>query len=302
MPRKAKEKIEENIEIVAQKKETKSSGRKTTASKSTTKATAKKTTTKKATSKKPTTAKTTAEKPTSKSTSSKVAKTAKGNTKKSTISKETKTKKSTSEIKPKRTSRKKVVATPMEYYDLPYRYNQTIVKILAQTPTILFVYWDIADSDREDFIKQYGETFFQDTKPYLVITNEDKNYQFEVEINDYANSWYLHITDSDCKYKIELIRKPIQLNNQNEIIHITSSNEINAPNDHILFDHLGKTVFFQNVKTKAVIEKDISTMSFMSRIGRIYHIYDLYQEMYRNELSGDELGQKLSSSQFSLHS
>ena len=43
----------------------------------------------------------------------------------------------------------------LEYYDLPYRYNQTIVKILAQTPKTLFVYWDISDDDRKNYIKQY---------------------------------------------------------------------------------------------------------------------------------------------------
>ena len=39
----------------------------------------------------------------------------------------------------------------LEYYDLPYHYNETIVKILAQTPKILYVYWDISDSDREKY-------------------------------------------------------------------------------------------------------------------------------------------------------
>ena len=47
----------------------------------------------------------------------------------------------------------------LEYYDLPYRYNETVVKILAQTPKRLFVYWDIADSDREKYIKTFGEDF-----------------------------------------------------------------------------------------------------------------------------------------------
>ena len=42
----------------------------------------------------------------------------------------------------------------LEYYDLPYRYNETVVKILYQTPTILFVYWDISDFDRENYIKR----------------------------------------------------------------------------------------------------------------------------------------------------
>ena len=46
----------------------------------------------------------------------------------------------------RKTTKKKVEI--VEYYDLPYRYNQTVVKVLAQTPNTLFVYWDISDDDR----------------------------------------------------------------------------------------------------------------------------------------------------------
>ena len=98
-----------------------------------------------------------------------------------------------------------------EYYDLPYRYNQTIVKLLYQTPTTLFIYWDISDEDREKFKKTYGEDFFEKTKPVLVVHNETKGYSFEVEINDFANCWYLNVNDSKCKYKIELGRKPFEV-------------------------------------------------------------------------------------------
>ena len=66
----------------------------------------------------------------------------------------------------------------LEYYDLPYRYNQTVVKVLAQTPTTLFIYWDISDEDRNNFVKQYGENFFNDTKPVLIIHNKTMNYSF----------------------------------------------------------------------------------------------------------------------------
>lgn len=284
MPRKAKEKVEEIIEPVVTKKEVK-----TTRKGNTAKTASKKTTTKVA-------GKSTTKKTTTKATVK--------NTNKTTANKIT-TKATTKAASKKGASKntsKKIVATSMEYYDLPYRYNQTIVKILAQTPAMLFVYWDISDDDRENLIKQYGNDFFQNTKPYLIITNEDMNYQFDVEINDYANSWYLHIDDSDCKYKVELIRKPIGQESQNQVVFITSSNEMKAPNNHILFDHLGKTVFFQNVKTNAIIEKDISTMSFMNRIGSIYNIYDLYKEIYHDELNGDELDAKLNSSLFSSHS
>ena len=189
-----------------------------------------------------------------------------------------------------------------EYYDLPNHYEQTLVKILAQTPTILFVYWDISNQDRQNLITNYGENFFQETCPYLQVKNQTKNYQFEVEINDYANSWYLHIPDSDCEYEVVLMRKNKNsqiISENNGHLTITSSNQLETPNDHILFEKLGKTIFFQDTKTHQVQEKNIASFHFIHNMGRIYNIYDLYKEIYQNELNGDELGTNLSSSNFS---
>ena len=45
----------------------------------------------------------------------------------------------------------------VEYYDLPYRYNQTVIKILAQTPHSIFIYWDISDADRNAMEQKYGD-------------------------------------------------------------------------------------------------------------------------------------------------
>lgn len=212
---------------------------------------------------------------TSKTTSSQKSKTTKTTTKKSS----SKSKSSTSKRK----------IEVLEYYDLPYRYNQTIVKVLAQTPTTLFVYWDISDLDRQNLINEYGEKFFEETKPFLIIHNETNNYSFEVEINDFANSWYLHIPDSKCIYNIELGRKPINQNKHSikpipeNYIYITSSNKMEAPNDHILFDSLGDTVYFRNVKTNIIEGKKITSLSFIQNIGKIYNIYDIYQKIYPAE-------------------
>ena len=213
MPRKTKEQKELEIENES-KKINKSSTSKTTRSKTTsskiTKATSKVATTKASTrTTKSSAAKTStragksaAGKPT-KSRTSKSTKTAA----KSTASKKTKTVASTktsSSVKKasaKKTQNSKKVSI-VEYYDLPYRYNQTVVKVLAQTPTNLFVYWDIADSDRENFKKEYGYDFFDKTRPVLIVHNETMNYAFEVDINDFANSWYLHVNDANCDYKI----------------------------------------------------------------------------------------------------
>lgn len=184
----------------------------------------------------------------------------------------------------------KPIISNVEYYDLPYRYNETVVKILAQTPTTLFIYWDISDKDRETYIEKYGEDFFNTTKPVLIITNKTMNYTFEVEINDFANSWYLHLNDADCDYSVELGRRPIYSNsNIDSYIYVSTSNDMEMPNNHILFDRLGKSVFFKNVKNNFIEEKEISSITFMKNIGKVYNIYELYKEIYKDELEIDEL-------------
>lgn len=172
-----------------------------------------------------------------------------------------------------------------EYYDLPFTYNQTVVKILAQTPEILFVYWDISDEDRKKYAEQYGENFFNETKPVLIITNKTMGYSFEVEITDFANSWYLHVNDAKCEYNIELGRRPIfkKQNIPTDYVYIASSNVIEAPNDHILFEKKQNMVYFKNVKTNVISSKPITNLSFISNMGRIYNIYDIYKDMYKDE-------------------
>ena len=211
-------------------------------------------------------------------TSKKVAKTTSKSTTKSS------TKKATTSTR-KRTSTKAPKIDVLEYYDLPYRYNQTVVKILAQTPNTLFVYWDISDEDRNKYKAQFGENVFETTRPVLVVHNDTKNYAFEVPINDFANSWYLHLNDTKCTYTIELGRRPItnQVSIPNNYLYVSSSNHLETPNDHILFEKSSGSVFFKDVHTNEVTKKDISTLSFMKRIGKIYNIYELYQTIYQKE-------------------
>lgn len=208
--------------------------------------------------------------------------------KSSTVAKKATTKNKTATAKKSTTKRNtspKKKVDIVEYYDLPYRYNQTIVKVLAQTPTNLFIYWDISDKDRKNFEKQYGDNFFETTKPILIIYNDTLDYRFEVEINDFANSWYLHVADSKCDYRIELGRRPIvkteKLNT--DYIYITTSNEIESPNDRILLDPNQKMVYFKNVKTGKQTQKQLSSISFIRNMGKIYNIYDFYKEIYQDE-------------------
>ena len=296
MPRKTKETNEEINAVISTKKATttkkepakkgsKSVAKKTTAKKD---VVAKTDTKKSSTNKKSVAKKTSATSKTvatKKATTAKKATTTKKKSSTKTVAKKTTAKKITT-AKRKSSTTKKTKVDIVEYYDLPYRYNQTIVKVLAQTPTNLFIYWDISDKDRENYKAQYGENFFETTKPVLIIHNTTMNYSFEVDINDFANSWYLHVNDAKCDYKIELGRRPIKENPKinTDYIYISTSNDIESPNDHILFNKEQKMVYFRNVKTGVQIEKPISAnISFIRNMGKIYNIYDIYKAMYQNE-------------------
>ena len=266
---------------------------------------------KKATKSTKKTASTTAKKTTSKKSTTKSTKAAENKTttkKKSTAKKGTSSKVEKSSTKRVTTARSKkavkellpsdITSTTdltkkieiLEYYDLPYRYNQTVVKVLAQTPTTLFIYWDISDVDRSNFVKEYGENFFNYTKPVLVIHNDTMNYSFEVEIDDFANSWYLHVNDSNCSYRVELGRRAKYYNEEKHIslpdnyLYVTSSNVMDAPNDCVLFDRNLKTVYFKDVKTNIITAKDITSISFLRNMGRIYDLYDLQSNFNKNSL------------------
>ena len=235
------------------------------------------------------------------SAKAKTAKTSKAKVaaKKTVVAKKT-TKKTNLKTK---TAQSKKIAEVVEYYDLPYRYNETIVKILYQTPDTLFVYWDIADSDRENYIKKYGENFFNITRPVLIIHNDTMNYSFEIPINDFANSWYLHVNDSKCDYRVELGRRPNYYNEEatkeiqekihTDYIHVSSSNEIESPNDHVLFNtNENNTIKIRNVKNHN--EKSISLFDIikhlpaMKRVQNIPYISEkllqnMYAGIYQNE-------------------
>ena len=306
MPRKPTVKtdnLEENVSAKVKntsKKSSTTSASKAVSEKVTKKATsttAKKDTKKKATTKKTTTKTSTAKKTstTKKAATTKKSKTTKKvattKTKKTTTTKTTKSRKTTKEILPEEITpstdlTKKIEI--LEYYDLPYRYNQTVVKVLAQTPTTLFIYWDISDDDRNRFVEQYGEDFFNNTKPVLVIHNNTMHYSFEIEIDDFANSWYLHVNDANCEYSVELGRRPKYYNESrhvdipNNYLYVTSSNTIEAPNDHVLFDKNIKTVYFKDVKTNIVTAKNITSISFLRNMGKIYNLYDIQSDFTKN--------------------
>lgn len=289
-------------ESTAEKKSTvKSSSKKSSAEKNSTKkstskeSTAEKKSAAKSASKESITEKKSATKSTSKESTTKKKSAAKSPSKKTPAKKPTSSKstKITGEKKDtsKKSTRKKSEKSPepqvqiLEYYDLPYKYGNTVVKLLAQTPKTLFVYWEVSDSDIENFKKTYGDDFFSKTKPILIVHNLTLNKTNEVEINDFANCWYLNTDDSDCKFDIELGRKYIEKStnsndnfNKSNYLSIATSNDLQSPNNHILFEKIKEFVIFRNVNTNTVFKKNIKSFKFLK------DIYRFYKEMYDEDI------------------
>ncbi len=238
-----------------------------------------------------------------KTTRTKKVATKRTTTKKVTAKKATTTKKTTSKKLVEKVEEKKTYLP--EYYDLPYRYNDTVVKILYQTPKRIFVYWDVSDSDRQRYINAFGEDFYEKTYPVLLVHNEEMNYTFEVRIHDFANSWYIDINDSKNKYIVQLGRKfkeiqkeqidykvveKEQINLQNDFVYITHSNKLEIPNDKVLFERVPEKITFKNVKTGEIVYKEIKQV--LRKISKVYDnpkVEDLYKELYGEEILLEEM-------------
>ncbi len=202
----------------------------------------------------------------------------------------------------------------LEYYDLPYRYNETIVKVLAQTPQKLFVYWDISDNDRKKYEDTFGQNFYNNTYPVLLLYNEDKQYVREIAVNDFANSWYIDISDPKTKYIIQLGRKfkdgyldidydKVRRNNiilRNDYLPYAESNMMEAPNDHVLIEELPDFIRFRNVKTNEEYLIDVKGMRQL--FGKNYDVSAFYKDQFDGEFENGKFDMKNPSSRGGLNS
>ena len=185
-----------------------------------------------------------------------------------------------------------------EYYDLPYRYNHTTIKLLAQNPTTLFVYWDLNDYDRNQLTQTYGENFFNETYPVLVIHNLTDDYTFEERIDDFANNWYIHVNDSKCTYTVELGRRPNEgqsiTNNFNDLntdyINLSWSNPIENPNDHVLFYKNHDKLYFKNISNNNVRVYEINLKDDATLVKDIYKNYNLSDQDDRFDMNNPSSG------------
>lgn len=109
-----------------------------------------------------------------------------------------------------------------EYYDLPTKYDQTLIRLLVQSPTRMYAYWEVSDETMKGFSANFHN--YSDCTPALKITNITKNYSYIIPIDPFANNYYIDVEDTGCDYKIELGRTK-----NNNFLNIYTSNNVTMP-------------------------------------------------------------------------
>lgn len=114
-------------------------------------------------------------------------------------------------------------------YDLPYRYDDSRIVLLARDPYHLFAYWEISDSKKNTFLNEFGGDLWEKSIPVLKITNVSRNTSFYIRIEESVSSWYINVPEQDSIYIAEIGRRL----SEQFFINLVSSNYIQTPNNSI---------------------------------------------------------------------
>ena len=115
-----------------------------------------------------------------------------------------------------------------EYYELPQKYNRTVIRLLVQSPTRMFVYWEVSDDTINYFNQKYNN--YSDCIAVLKVTNLTHNYSYQIPVSPFANNYYIEVEDAGCQYKVELGRIF-----KNNFVNLYTSNVATVPLDHPVY-------------------------------------------------------------------
>lgn len=136
-----------------------------------------------------------------------------------------------------------------EYYDLPTKYNETVVRLLVQSPTRMYVYWEVSDNTIKNFDNN-KHVDYNICTPILKITNTTMGYSYEMKIDPFATSYYIDVKDANCNYKVELGRRT-----NNEFVSIYESNQVKIPRSVPVCDKDSEEIIYRNCIRMDAVDK-----------------------------------------------
>ncbi|HAA90697.1 MAG: Uncharacterized protein XD63_1690 [Thermoanaerobacterales bacterium 50_218] len=102
-------------------------------------------------------------------------------------------------------------------FDLPLTYGENKIIALVRDPYWIFAYWEVSETSK-----------WEGSRPVLRLCEEGGSYQ-QIEINDYANNWYINTGRPNTTFWVELGR----ILPDGTYILIARSNLVTTPRDRV---------------------------------------------------------------------
>ncbi len=127
---------------------------------------------------------------------------------------ETGSKWSTASFSPAAYEKRQSQMAPRYYFNdnLPQSYHESYFRAMARDPEWVFAYWEIDPKQIQDLKSRLGEETFNSSKRVIRILDiTDVSYDgtnalssTDIEINGFANNWYLKVPQSGKAYLLEI--------------------------------------------------------------------------------------------------
>lgn len=119
--------------------------------------------------------------------------------------------------------------------EIPHSYGDTYITAIARDPYWVFAHWEVSEATKEDIRKRYGHDTWGSSRPVLKVYDATNLYYFdsreavEIQINSFANNWYVNTGVPGHSYFIELGR----ILPDGIYIFIARSNMVSTPRDDV---------------------------------------------------------------------
>lgn len=175
-------------------------------------------------------------------------------------------------------------------YNIPSGYDDNRIVLLARDPNWLYAYWEISSATKSNFIREFNQDLWEKSVPVLKVTNVSKNASFNIRINDFSNSWYINVEDSNSLYTAELGR----VVSEQFFINLASSNYVVTPGNAVSSNTTAYFLDYRNLRNG----------KFDPESGKIYenYGYDLHSRGVIGISSPELMGMDLEESMFGISS
>lgn len=171
---------------------------------------------------------------------------------------------------------------PQNEINMPAKCGQDRLTLLVKDPHWLYVYWEISETRKNLMLQDFGMDLLERSIPVLKVINISKNECFYVRINEFSNSWYLNVPDSNCLYMVEIGRRI----SENFFISILNSNSIVTPGESLSYDTSACFVNYIDLREGRLDIGNMKKYEFLKPANEERHFGESSAQFYTDHMKG----------------